>query len=91
MLNFRVKPTDVERIDQAADTLHLSRSDFIRKAVTEAVTSQLGGAAVTAVGVRGKAVEKSVGLDENCPKNRYCIFTKIQDGGTICSTCGYRK
>lgn len=90
MVNFRVKEQDLVRIDEAAERTRQSRSDFIRTAVSEAVQTRVGGGAVTKVGVRGKATEKAQMLDEGCPKNRYCVFTKIP-GGTICSTCGVTR
>lgn len=91
MVNFRLRDEDVVRIDQAASTLGLSRSDFIRRAVSEFLQDVAGGSEVGVVGKRGKAKEKASTLDGNCPRNSYCVFVKDSDRSRVCRTCGYRK
>lgn len=89
MINFRVKQEDADRIDQAADITGVSRSDFVRQAVSEQVQEMLGGTAVGTVGKRGKALEKAQMRDEGCPKNAYCVFVRDAAHRRICQTCGY--
>lgn len=91
MVNFRLRDEDVLRIDAAARQLGLSRSDFIRRAVSEFLQDVAGGTEVGIVGKRGKAKEKAAYMDANCPRNPYCMFVKEASGSRICRTCGYRK
>lgn len=91
MVNFRLREEDVARIDGAAQKLGVSRSEFIRIAVSDAISDVVGGEAVGVVGVRGKAKEKAAMMDDRCPKNSYCIFVKDASRVPTCRTCGFRR
>jgi hypothetical protein len=91
MVNFRLREEDVERIDRAAAQLGISRSDFIRRAVSDEVREVLGGGDVSTVGVRGRAKEKANMMDGNCPKNSYCVFIRDSNRNRICQTCGFKR
>lgn len=91
MVNFRLREEDLVRVDSAAQIVGVSRSDFVRDCVSERVAEIVGGGDVKALTGRGKAKEKPVTLDANCPKNPYCLFVKDSAGARVCGTCGFRK
>lgn len=92
MVNFRLKEEDVDRVDGAAERLSMSRSDFIRKAVSDAVIRYSGGGKVETVGTRGPAAPKTDKMkDSGCPNNSYCHFIKDTAGSRTCGTCGVKK
>lgn len=93
MVNVRLKSSEVARIDAAADKMKMSRSAFIRDALTKALAQVGDGTTVTGVKVRGKASKqpKQAYPYEDCPKGQYCQWVKAPTGIQICTTCGLKK
>lgn len=90
MINFRLREEDLPRLDAAAERAGMSRSDFIRQAVTEYV-ARLDGrqGALAAEGKRGKAKPRAEGLKfEDCPKNPACQLVRLNTGVKACRVCG---
>lgn len=86
MLNFRVLDDDARRIDAACKIAGMSRSDFIRKAVGEAVARYTGDQSpirTDDTSVKGKDLPFP-----DCPRSAACSITKSQDGRKICRGCG---
>lgn len=79
------------RIDEAAASLGLSRSDFLRRAASDLVSDVVGGGDVGKVGVRGRGLERPQMLDAGCPKNSYCLFVRSVSGSRVCGTCGVER
>jgi hypothetical protein len=76
MINFRMKPSEIRVLDEAATAAGLTRSDFIRKAVWVAIHSYVPGAA--------EKPKCQFGDPKECPVAQW---TKV---GTrkVCRTCG---
>jgi hypothetical protein len=91
MINFRIRKTDLQKLDQAAQTLGLTRSDFLRQATSDLINTATGADPVEKTGTRGKQQEKAVFLNSTCPKNDYCRFIKNAKGTKTCQTCGYTR
>lgn len=89
MVNFRLRDEDVAKIDAAAERLGVSRSDFIRDAVTAKLAGFTDDSEVSKVGVRGKAKEATVALHPDCPKSQYCRFVLGPQRKRICAVCGH--
>lgn len=90
MMNFRAKPHEVDLIDQAARSLGMNRSQFIRNAV------QLAIAAYKDRGQVRVAVEVPASKGAGCKEGdvRGCTlaqWSKLPTGVQVCSTCGVRK
>lgn len=95
MVNFRVVANDLRRIDSVAKKLGMTRSDFIRQAVTEHVGRYTGDETVVAPKAgRGKAKTAeptSKGLFPDCPRNSACSFQRLPTGVKLCTLCGVKK
>lgn len=92
MVNVRLKKSEVARIDSAADKLGMSRSAFIRHALTKALTSLGDEDSVTGVQVRGKAdSNKPKYPHETCPTGPQCQFIRTPTGTSICRTCTRKR
>lgn len=93
MVNVRLKSSEVAKIDAAADKMKMTRSAFIRDALTKALAQVGDGTQVTGVRVRGKAAPKAKTNYpyEDCPKGQYCQFVKAPTGIKICRTCGLKR
>ena len=84
MINVRLKADEVSRLDAVARKLNLTRSDLIRKALSETVTKYSGEETViTGVGVRGKAKPDK----KACPH----AFVKTATGIKVCQICGMKR
>jgi hypothetical protein len=94
MMNFRLRSEDVPKLDAAAKAAGLTRSDFVRRAVTELVARYTGERKpMEAAGTRGPAAPKqsSKGYPfPDCPKNPACKFQKLPTGIKLCQTCGIK-
>lgn len=94
MINFRVRAEDQVRIDATASKLGMNRSDFIKKALTEAIARYAGDSTpVEALPGRGKAKAVTVTPKtpfENCPKNTACSLTRLPTGVKVCESCNVK-
>lgn len=92
MINFRLRQEDVPRLDAAVKRSGMSRSDFIRMAVTEYVARMDGrDEALQNEGGRGKAkVSSTKGKFNDCPRNAACKIVAPKIGAKVCTTCGER-
>ncbi len=94
MINFRVRGEDQARIDATAKKLGLNRSDFIKRALTEAIARYAGDATpVQALPGRGKAkIEVTAARTpfDDCPKNANCHLTKLPTGVKVCESCNVK-
>jgi len=93
MMNFRLRNEDIPKLDAAAKKMNMSRSDFIRAAVSEhvaRVTQHKGK--LEAAPHRGEAKKAQPGTKKfpDCPKNPACSFRKELTGIKICTTCGVK-
>lgn len=93
MINFRLREEDLPKLDAAARTAGLSRSDFIRRAVTELVGKYTGTeVSIESAKVRGAALPK---VDRkmpfaDCPRNPACRLQRLPTGVKLCSSCGIK-
>lgn len=93
MINFRLREEDIPKLDAAARTAGMTRSDFIRKAVTELVARYTShDAPLEAAPGRGQAAPK---VDRkmpfaDCPRNVACKLQRLPTGVKLCSTCGIK-
>jgi len=93
MTNVRLKAEEVAKIDAVAQRMGMTRSEFIRKSLTEALAKYAGDETpVTGVQVRGKEKPKtSVYPHSNCPKGPQCQWVKAPTGIKICTTCKIKR
>ena len=93
MVNVRLAVNEVTKIDRAAHIIGMSRSEFIRKALTEALAKYAGDdTPVTGVKVRGKEKPKGSNYPHStCPKGPQCQWVKAPTGIKICTTCKIRR
>lgn len=93
MTNVRLKAEEVAKVDAIAKRMNMTRSEFIRKALTEALSRYTSDdTPVTGVKVRGK--EKSKGSNypyPDCPKGPQCQWVKAPTGIKICTTCKTKR
>ena len=94
MINFRLREEDLPKLDAAARTAGMSRSDFIRRAVTEMVGRYTGSdVSLESAKVRGVAaskVDRKMPFDD-CPRNSACRLQRLATGVKLCSTCGIKS
>ncbi len=94
MMNFRLREEDVPKLDAAAKAAGMTRSDFIRRGVTELVAKYTGDRKpLESAGGRGPALpaqNKKTMPFPDCPKNAACNLTKLPTGIKVCQTCGVR-
>lgn len=95
MTNVRLKAEEVAKVDAISQRMGMSRSDFIRKALTEALAKYAGDdTPVTGVKVRGKEKPKTPGSTypyDACPKGPQCQWVKAPTGIKICTTCKIKR
>lgn len=93
MMNCRLKAEEVERIDAVAKQMGMSRSEFTRKALSEALAKYTAeDTPVTGVQVRGKAKKGASKYKyDGCPSNPQCQFVKAPTGVKICTSCGVKR
>lgn len=93
MTNVRLKAEEVAKVDGIARSMGITRSEFIRKALTEALSRYAGDdTPVTGVQVRGKEKPKSAGYQyDTCPKGPQCQWVKAPTGIKICTTCKIKR
>ena len=93
MVNVRLKAQEVAKVDAVATRMGMSRSEFIRKALTEALAKYAGDdTPVTGVKVRGKEKKKSVTYPyDTCPSGPQCQWVKAPTGVRICTTCKLKR
>lgn len=94
MTNVRLKAEEVAKVDAVSSSMGMSRSDFIRKALTEALAKYAGDETpVTGVRVRGKEKPKtgSTYPHSTCPKGPQCSWVKAPTGVKICTTCKIKR
>lgn len=91
MINFRVKDDDIRRLDNAAKAAGLSRSEFVRRAVSLQVAHYTGDSTpLEAAPHRGKAKEKPATPFPDCPRNAACSLIKLPTGVKACQACSLR-
>lgn len=90
MINFRLREEDIPKLDAAARTAGMTRSDFIRRAITELVAKYTRNETpLEAAPGRGPAAPKQdrkMPFPE-CPKNTACNLQKLPTGIKLCTTC----
>lgn len=90
MINFRLREEDIPKLDAAARTAGMTRSDFIRKAVTELVAKYTRNETpLEAAAGRGPSVKQEDRKMpfSDCPKNTACKLQKLPTGIKLCTTC----
>jgi hypothetical protein len=94
MVNFRLRQEDIPRLNAAVKRSGMTRSDFIRKAVTELVAKMDGqDGELAPEGGRGKAKEPvaTKGKFPDCPRNKACqVITLPMGQGKVCKLCAER-
>lgn len=93
MINFRLREEDIPKLDAAARSAGMTRSDFIRQAVTELVARYTRtDVALEAASGRGPAAVKEDRKMPfpDCPKNTACKLQKLPTGIKLCATCNIK-
>jgi Arc/MetJ-type ribon-helix-helix transcriptional regulator len=93
MINFRLREEDIPKLDAAARTAGMTRSDFIRRAITELVARYTRHEEpLEAASGRGPAAEKPSKRQpfSDCPRNKACKLQKLPTGIKLCGTCGVK-
>lgn len=93
MANVRLKQDEVAKIDAVSKRMGMTRSEFFRKALTEALSKYAGDETpVTGVRVRGKEKPKASKYPhDTCPKGPQCQWVKAPTGIKICTTCKIKR
>ena len=93
MTNVRLKTEEVAKIDAVSQRMGMTRSEFIRKALTEALAKYAGDdTPVTGVKVRGKEKPKGKTYPHaTCPSGPQCQWVKAPTGIKICATCKVKR
>lgn len=93
MMNFRLRSEDVPKLDAAAKTAGMSRSDFIRQAITEKVARTMRSVdpEMAPAPGRGPAIkaEKKMPFPD-CPRSAQCKLQKLPTGIKLCTSCGIK-
>lgn len=82
MLNFRVKPEELQQIDAAATQAGMSRSDWIRWCIH----SNIGATPVVVSTPSQKVACTTIG-----PKCPNANWTRLLTGVQACLTCGAKR
>lgn len=94
MTNVRLKAEEVAKVDAVSHAMGMTRSEFIRRALTEALAKYAGDdTPVTGVKVRGPERPKSASTypHSTCPKGPQCQWVKAPTGIKICTTCKIKR